>query len=327
MRFFLSDLSWIPGFMSEDLVMQRIVFLDRSTVEATFRAPAFDHSWIDHDFTPAEETVARLEGATIAITNKVRIGEAELALLPDLRMIAVAATGMDILDLEACRRRNITVSNVTNYASAAVAEHTFALILALSKNLIGWREDVLAKKWHRSKIFCLTGRPVRSLENATLGLIGYGSIAREVERLGRAFGMQVLIAERRGHPVREGRRAFEDVLSRSDVLSLHAPLDEHTKHLIGEAELRAMKPSALLINTARGALIEEQAVLRALDNRWIAGVALDVLQTEPPRDTPLLEATRDDLLVTPHVAWRSTAAQQALADQIVDAMERFATTV
>jgi glycerate dehydrogenase len=304
--------------------MQRIVFLDRSTVDATFRTPSFPHSWIDHDFTSAEETVPRLAEATIAITNKVRLREAELKELPRLRMIAVAATGLDILDLDACRRRRILVSNVRDYAAVAVAEHAFALILALSKSLLGWRNDVLAGAWNRARIFCLTGRPVRSLEGATLGLVGYGSIAHEMARIGRAFGMQIWIAERRGRSPREGRRSFDDVLRGADVLSLHAPLDDETRGMIGEAELRAMKPNALLINTARGALVEEQAVLRALEEGRIAGAAFDVLRVEPPVDgNPLLDVVRDDLIVTPHVAWRSSSAQQALADQLVDAMEGF----
>src|SRR5687767_5129411 len=169
--------------------MQRIVFLDRSTVDAVFRAPSFEHTWIDHGFTPASQTVERLRGATIAITNKIRIGDAELEALPELRMIAIAATGTDVVDLESCKRRGIAVSNVRDYAATAVAEHTFALILSLAKSVIGWRADVLSGGWSRSPIFCLTGRPVRSLFGSTLGVVGYGSIAREVARLGSSFGM------------------------------------------------------------------------------------------------------------------------------------------
>ena len=302
--------------------MQRIVFLDRATVDAAFRTPRFEHTFIEHDFTEPHQTVERLQGATVAITNKVRIGEDQLRLLPELRMIAIAATGTDVVDLEACRRRGIAVSNVRDYAVVSVAEHVFGLILALSKSLIGWRRDVLAGEWGRARIFCLTHRKVRSLEGSTLGIVGYGGIGREVARLGSAFRMEVLVAEHRNKPPREGRMTFEEVLARADVLSLHAPLTEETRHLIGAAELASMKPSALLINSARGALIDERAVLRALERGAIAGAALDVLSVEPPADNPLL-VERDDLLVTPHVAWRSDAAQQALADQVVEAIEGF----
>jgi glycerate dehydrogenase len=215
--------------------MQRIVFLDRSTVDATFRTPSFPHSWVDHPFTAQEETVSRLSGASIAITNKVRLGEAELLQLPDLKLIAIAATGTDVVDLEACRRRKIAVSNVRDYAAVAVAEHTLALILALSKSVLGWHQDVLRGEWARAKIFCLTGRPVRALAGCTLGIVGYGGIGAEVARLGASFRMEVMIAERRHRPPREGRTPFEEVLARADVLTLHAPLSEETRHLIGEA--------------------------------------------------------------------------------------------
>jgi glycerate dehydrogenase len=302
--------------------MQRIVFLDRATLDASFRPLSFPHTWVDYDFTEPQETVLHLRNATIAITNKVPIREAELRELPELHLIAIAATGTDMIDLDACRARGVTVTNVRDYGASSVAEHVFALMLALSKNVIGWRDDVLAGEWSRSKIFCLTHRKVTSLAGATLGIVGYGSIAREVARIGAAFQMSVLIAERRGAELREGRVPFEQVLERADILTLHTPLSDETRGLIGDAELARMKPTAFLINTARGALIDEPALLRALVQRRIAGAALDVLESEPPRETPLL-VKRDDLIVTPHVGWRSDAAQQALADQIVEAIEGF----
>lgn len=303
--------------------MERIVFLDKATVDAELRSPAFEHEWVSYDFTRPEETEARLKEATIAITNKVRIGEAELDAAPSLRMIAVAATGLNVVDLDVCKKRGVRVTNARDYATSAVAEHTFSLILALAKDLFGFASDVRAGEWRRSPVFCLTRRKVRSLEGSVLGIVGYGDSGRAVATRAKCFGMEVLVAERRGHPTREGRIPFDEVLSRADVLTLHAPLTEETENLIGEEELAAMKPSALLINTARGALVDERALLRALNTGAIGGAAVDVLRVEPPQDDPLLEEATERLIVTPHVAWRSDRAQKCLADQIVEAMESF----
>lgn len=306
--------------------MERIVFLDRASVRATLRPPAFAHSWVDHPATAPSETEARLAGATIAVVNKVRLPGELLARLPDLRLVACAATGTDNIDLAWCRDHRLAVTNIQGYAVSAVPEHVLMLMLALRRRLLSYRADVAAGRWQVAPSFCFFDHPIRDLAGATLGLLGRGALGRAVERLATALGMRVLWGERQGaRQVRDGYVEFGELLARADVLSLHCPLTPETKGLLGQAELRAMKRDALLINTARGGLVDEAALARALREGWIAGAGLDVLSQEPPRDgNPLLELDLPNLIVTPHVAWASEQAMQTLADQLVDAIEAFA---
>jgi glycerate dehydrogenase len=209
-----------------------------------------------------------------------------------------------------------------------VPEHVMALLLALSRNLIAWRETVLAGCWQRSEQFCLFDHPIRDLHGATLGLVGAGSLGNGVARLAEAFGMRVLRAERRGAAtVRPGYTAFAEVLATADAISLHCPLNDNTRGLIGEAELRAMKRSVLLINTARGGIVDEVALIQALREGWIAGAGFDVVTAEPPPDDhPMLDPqllALPNFLLTPHVAWASRPAMQSLADQLIDNIEAF----
>lgn len=308
--------------------MHRIVHLEANSLIAELRRPAFAHAWVSHEKTAAEEVSGRLAGATIAITNKVPIRAADIAALPDLQMIAVSATGANNVDLDACRARGIVVSNIRGYAVHTVPEHVLSMMLALSRNLFAWRETIQAGGWQQAEQFCLFDHPIRDLHGATLGLIGSGSLGNGVAQLAEAFGMRVLRAERKGEPgPRPGYVAFEDVLAAADVISIHCPLTEQTRHLIGEAELRAMKPSALLINTARGGIVDESALARALREGWIAGAGFDVLSGEPPADDQPLLAPEllalPNFLLTPHVAWSSRPAMQALADQLIDNIEAF----
>jgi glycerate dehydrogenase len=307
--------------------MHRIVFLDRATVEAKFRAPRFAHEWRDYDRTRPEEVRPRLERATIAISNKVRLEREVLADLPDLAHIAVAATGIDNVDLAFCRERGIVVSNIRDYAVNAVPEHALMLMLALRRNLVAYREDVLDGAWSRSTTFCLFTHPISDLFGARLGILGWGVLGRATARLAEAFGMEVAIAERKGASiVRPGRKPFSAVLEESDVVSLHAPLNEETRRMIGANELAEMKPEAVLINTARGGLVDERALREALLAGRIAGLGFDVLEREPPpKDSILLEiAGLPNVIVTPHIGWASRGAMQALADQLVDNLEAFA---
>ncbi|MBC7859500.1 MAG: D-2-hydroxyacid dehydrogenase [Burkholderiaceae bacterium] len=303
-----------------------IVFLDRDSLVAKLRAPAFPHTWRDYPTTSAADVVARLREASIAVVNKVRLGEAELAQLPQLKMIAVAATGTDIVDLEACRRRGIVVSNIRNYATASLPEHGMALILALRRNLLAYRADIEAGRWQQSAHFCLLDHPIRDLCGSRLGLVGYGTLGRAMGRLGRAFGMEVCVHTR--SPVADPdvtQVGFDELLETSDVLSLHLPLSAQTRHLIGAPQLARMKPSALLINTARGGLVDEAALAHALSNGVIGGAGFDVLTSEPPpADNVLLNLRLPNFILTPHVAWASGAAMQTLADQLVDNLEAFA---
>jgi glycerate dehydrogenase len=304
--------------------MERIVFLERNTIQANFRRPRFDHEWIEHGETLSAQVGGRLRGATIVISNKLPLREAELSQLPDLKLIAIAATGSDNIDLDYCRAHGIAVSNTRGYAVNSVPEHVLMMILALRRNLLAYREDVQNGKWNLSNQFCLLTYPLHDISGSTLGIIGYGSIGKAMARLGKSVGMQVLISEHKNAAIREGRTSFEDTLRQSDVLSLHCPLTEQTRDLIGRAEFAMMKRHALLINTARGGLVEDAALIEALQNGSIAGAGYDALREEPPRQgSLLLDLNLPNFIVTPHVAWASIEAVQALADQVIDNLEAF----
>jgi len=305
--------------------METIVFLERDTIRAELRPPAFEHLWLDYGATRPEEVLERLRDATVAVVNKLPLRADALARLPRLRLIAVAATGTDNIDLEFCRRRGVAVSNVTGYARHTLPEHVLMLALALRRNLLGYRDDVRAGLWQRAQQFCLHTREIHDLHGSTFGVVGRGTLGRGVERLASAFGARVLVAERRGaRDVREGRTPFEEVLGRSDTLSLHVPLNEETRGLVGREEIELMKPTAVLINCARGGVVDEEALASALKEGRIAGAGVDVLSAEPPREgNPLLAPDLPNLIVTPHVAWAGREAQQALADQLIANIEAF----
>ena len=309
--------------------MLRIVNLDSDSLIAEMRRPSGAHEWCEYPLTAPGDVVTRLQGATIAITNKVLISAAAVDALPDLKMIAVSATGTNCVDLAACRRRGIVVSNIRGYAVHTVPEHVFSLLLALSRNLLAWRQTIQDGGWQKSAQFCLFDHPIRDLHGATLGLVGGGSLGAGVARLAEAFGMRVLLAERKGATaLRPGYTPFDEVLRAADAISLHCPLTAETTGLIGENELRRMKRSALLINTARGGLVDEAALVAALQQGWIAGAGFDVLTVEPPTEgNPLLAPellALPNFLLTPHVAWASRPAMQSLADQLIDNIEAFA---
>lgn len=302
-----------------------IVFLDRASLLAELRIPDFDHVWVERPDTAADEVADAVWRASMIITNKVPITRALLDASPKLRLVAVAATGIDQVDLEACRERGIAVCNIRGYAEHAVPEHVFMLLLALRRNLAAWRRSLRQGAWQRAEQFCLFDHEIHDLAGSTLGLIGHGSIGAGVERLARAFGMEVLIAERKGATtLRPGRVAFDEVLARADQISLHVPLDDGTRDLIGAREFALMKKNVVLINAARGGIVNEADLLRALKSRRIAGAGFDVLALEPPRDGhPLLDLDLPNFLLTPHVAWSSREAMQRLADQLIDNLEAF----
>ena len=307
-------------------MQHRVVFLDRDSLRARVRRPASADTYVEHAATSANEVVARLHGATVAITNKVPLREADLAQLPDLRMIAVAATGYDVIDVDYCRRRGIAVANIRNYAVHTVPEHAFALILALRRSLLAYRADVLAGVWQRSTQFCFFTHEIGDLHGSVLGIVGEGALGRGLARIGEAFGMKCVFAD---HSAREATdlefMPLPDLLASADVISLHCPLTPASRNLIGEKELRSMQRHALLINTARGGLVDEAALVRALEEGWIGGAGFDVLTIEPPRDgNPLLDLDRPDFILTPHVAWASSGAMQFLADQLIDNVDRWA---
>jgi len=304
---------------------RRIVFLDRESLIADMRAPSFAHDWIDHDQTAPAEVVARIQGADIVIVNKVKLSAETLALAPSVKMIAVSATGTDNVDLAYCRAHGIVVSNIRGYAVHTVPEHAFMMMLALRRNLLGWREDVRAGLWQKADQFCLFTRPINDLYGSTLGIVGHGSLGNGMKKLAEAFGMQVLIAERKGAATtRAGHTPFDSLLAEADVISLHTPLTAETRHMIGAREFGLMKPSAILINAARGNLVDEAALVEALKSGRIAGAGFDVLSIEPPREgNPLLDLDLPNFILTPHVAWGSREAMQTLADQLVDNIDAF----
>jgi glycerate dehydrogenase len=305
--------------------MERVVFLDRKTIRVPVRPPRFAHEWHEYDTSRKEDVPARLRDATIAITNKVPLRAAELAGLRSLRLIAVAATGVDVVDLDYCRQAGITVCNVPHYAVHSVPEHVFLLILSLRKNLVNLRSALQAGMWEKSGMFSLLDYPLHDIAGSTLGIIGYGELGRAVEKRARAFEMNVLIAERKHAPhIRPGRTAFEEVLAQSDVVTVHCPLTPATRQLIGSTELTRMKPTALLINAARGGIVDEEALANALRYKLLGGAGLDVLRDEPPPpDHPLMKLSLPNLIITPHVGWASVEAVTTLAEKVIQNMEFF----
>jgi glycerate dehydrogenase len=310
--------------------MHKIVFLDRDSLIATVRPPAFDHEWQDHGATAPGEVVERLRGASVAVTNKVPLRAAEIAQLPDLKLVAVAATGTDNVDLAACRERGIAVCNIRDYSLVSVPEHCFALMLAVRRNLMAYAADVAAGRWQQSTRFCLLDHPIRDLAGSRLGIVGYGALGRRVAQIGRAFGMEIAVTSRspvhdRNVPWTPVQLPLRALLATADVISLHLPLTDQTRHMIGAAELASMKRSAILINTARGGLVDEAALAEALKNGVIAGAGFDVLSKEPPApDNPLLNLNLPNFVLTPHVAWASSGAMQTLADMLVDNIDAWA---
>jgi len=304
---------------------RKIVFLERNTFNVPFRRPSFEHEWIEFGETALDQVVERLDQASIAICNKLQLRAEALSQLPELRLIAVAATGVDNVDLAYCRSHNIAVCNTRGYAVNSLPEHALMLMLALRRNLIAYRNDVKAGRWHEARQFCLLDHPIGDLKRTTLGIVGFGTLGRSMAQLGRAIGMEVIVAERKNAvAVRADRVSFDDVLRSSDVISLHCPLTDETSNLIGAEELQQMKPGAILINTARGGLIDDHALLEALQSGRLAGAGIDVLRNEPPRDgNQLLDVDLPNLIVTPHNAWASRQAMQTLADQLIDNLEGF----
>lgn len=277
-------------------------------------------AWRLYDRTLPAQVIERLQGVEVAVTNKVVIDAAAMASLPALKLICVSATGTNNVDLQAARQHGVVVCNVRDYAAASLAQHVIALLLGLATRWHEYAQDVRDGEWSRSPMFCLMHRPVMELAGKTLGIIGYGVLGREVARLAEAFGMTVLVSAslRSGVAAQADRVPLKTLLQQSDVVSLHCPLDAGTQHLVNDEFLAAMKPGALLINTARGGLVDEGALKRALLGGRLGGAALDVFSVEPPpADHPLLDPAIPNLIITPHNAWVSRECRQRLLDGVV----------
>jgi len=293
--------------------------LDRGGLEASL--PRWDwHAWTD-----GPDIACRIGDADVVITNKCRLDRSVLSGAARLRLVAVAATGTNNIDLEAARAARVTVCNIRDYCNEAVAQHTMTLMLNLLTGQPWYRDRVRHGDWSASRQFCLQDRPIREARGLDFGVIGYGGLGRAVASKAAALGLNILVAERKGRPLRAGRRAFEEVLQRADVLSIHCPLTAATQNLLGPGELRLMKRGAILINTARGGIVDEQALADSLRAGIIGGAGVDTLSVEPPPpDHPLLATDIPNLLVTPHNAWASRSARQAALDQLAAIVTGFA---
>jgi glycerate dehydrogenase len=306
----------------------RIVMLDRGSLPAdvTLRPPSFAHELAVFESTTPDQMASRIADADIVITNKAPVRAAALASAPRLRLIAIAATGYDVVDVAACAAQGIAVSNVRNYAVNTVPEHTFALIFALRRSIVAYRQSVADGAWQQSGQFCYFDFPINDLAGSTLGIIGDGSLGQAVAAIGKSLGMRVLFSTYKGvagmGPL---YTPFEDVLRRSDVITLHCPLMPATRNMIGSPEFALMERRPLLINTARGGLVDEHALVDALTAGRIAGAGFDVVTTEPPpADHPFMRALAlPNFILTPHVAWASREAIQGLADQLTENIELF----
>lgn len=310
----------------------KIVFLDSTAVppHLPIPRPDFAHEWIEYEYTTPEQTVERMKDADIAVTSKVIFSREVMQQLPKLKLIAVTATGTNNIDLIAAKDLGIAVKNVTGYSSVTVPEHVIGFIFAFKHSLMGWHKDQLEGRWGQSKQFCYFDYPITDVRNSTLGIIGKGCIGSEVGRLATALGMKVLYAEHRhATACREGYTPFEEVLKQADVVTLHCPLTETTTNLINQETLSLFKPGAFLINTGRGPLVDETALLEALQGGRLGGAALDVLVKEPPvADHPLIVAakTMPNLIITPHIAWASDSAVSTLVNKVRSNIEEFVKT-
>lgn len=309
--------------------MLNIVFLDSTAIPKHIPIPTLDfpHNWIEYEHTSAEQLIERMQDVDIAVTSKVVFSREVMKQLPKLKLIAITATGTNNVDLVAAKELGVAVKNVSGYSSTTVPEHVLGFIFALKHSLTSWYRDQLSAKWTSSKQFCYFDYPITDVRSSVLGIVGKGSLGSEVGRLATALGMQVIYAERPdATEIREGYTAFVDVLKQADILTLHCPLTETTQNLINIQTLALMKKGALLINTGRGPLVDEQALVDALKSGHLGGAAVDVLVKEPPeKDNSIIQAAMElpNLIVTPHIAWASDSAVTTLVNKVKQNIEDF----
>lgn len=309
----------------------KAVFLDAETLGSDVDLAPM-HAAADltlHGTTAPEQVAERIRDAEAVITNKVVLSDEHFAAAPRLRVIVVTATGVNNIDLKAAEARGIRVVNAIRYARPVLVQHTFSLILALAGRLVDYVQDVREGWWQKSPMFCRMDHPIIELEGRMLVVLGYGDLGQGVARLGQAFGMDVRVAARPGQSPGEvdgfPREPLADLLPVADVLSVHCLLSDDTRDLIDSQALQSMKDSALLVNTSRGGIVNEQALADALRQGEIAGAGVDVLTQEPPVEgNPLLADELPNLLVTPHCAWASQEARQRMVQQSADNLSQFA---
>lgn len=299
----------------------RAVFLDHSSLDlGDLELSSLSSCFADLQLYPHStqaQTIERLQGAHVAISNKVPLNAEVFAACPELKLVLVAATGTNPIDLTAARAHGVSVCNCQGYGTPSVAQHTLMLLLALATRLSDYQQDIRAGRWQQAQQFCLLDHPIIELHGKTLGLLGHGELGGAVAKLAEAFGMRVLLGQLPGRPARADRLPLDELLPQIDALTLHCPLNNDTLNMIGARELNLMKPTAFLINTARGGLINEQALADALRAGHLGGAATDVLTQEPPKDgNPLLAADIPRLIITPHSAWGSREARQRIVGQL-----------
>ncbi len=304
----------------------RSVFLDRDSVDRG----DLDFSALDkllpgmssHGGTPGSLTAERIGDAEVVITNKVVIDEDVLEACANVQLVLVAATGTNNVALEAAARRGIAVCNARDYATSSVAQHVFALLLGLARNTESYARAVREGRWNESAFFCLLDFPIIDLQDRTLGIVGFGNLGRAVARIGEAFGMKIIVAARPGTEATRDRLGLDEFLAQCDVVSLHCPLTPKTRNLIDADALAKMKTDAIVINTARGGIVDETALADALKAGRIGGAGFDVLCVEPPDgSSPLMAGDVPNLIVTPHNAWASRRCRQRLVDQMTEIVE------
>jgi len=299
----------------------RGVFLDLGTVsngdlDTSVLAEALPGLAI-HEQTPQDEVAARIAGQEVVLLNKCRITREMMAANPQLRLIALTATGVDNVDVAAAREAGIAVANLRDYCTPSVVQHVFAMLLSLTHHLQAYDRFTRSGEWGRARQFSVFPYPIRELRGRRMGIVGYGALGRGVAAMAEAFGMQVLVAGRPGGGAQPGRVDLPDLLPGVDVLSLHCPLTPATRGLIGRAEIALMKRDAVIINTARGALVDADALAGALREGRIGGAGIDVLEQEPPVDgSPLLDPSIPNLIVTPHTAWAARESRQRCLDEL-----------
>lgn len=308
--------------------LPKVTYLDRdglpSTVQLSLKTKEYD--WLCYPNTKAEDIIERSAGATVLVINKVPVSRATLEACPSIKHIAVSATGYNVVDLQACKDHGVSVSNTPSYATTTVPEHVMMLSLCLRRQMLTYRQLVLNGEWANSDTFCLFDTPIEDLNAATFGVLGFGELGRATAKLAHAMGMRV-IAHSRSQAQSDFAThvSFEDLLAQSDILSIHTSLNPDTSNIISHEELKAMKQSAVLINTARGGVVDEQAAADAIKSGAIAGLGFDVLTQEPPvNGNPLLEiAEQPNVIISPHNAWASVSAAQTLGDILMSNIHGF----
>lgn len=314
--------------MKENLHTKRIVYLDRAGLPERFKiaAPKLKHEWIDYSMSRPDQVIERCQGADVIVTNKVNINEQTLLACPSVRHVAVSATGYNIVDTQACHRLGVSVSNIPSYSATTVSEHVLTSMLSLRRSLNSYRNSVINGEWQKSDAFCLFGKPINDIAGSTFGVIGFGELGQATAAKASALGLKVVFTSRKQYssPFAE-QISLEQLIEQSDVISVHCSLNDDSKNMIGLSQLKRMKNDCILINTARGGIVNEHDVTLAIQQQLIGGIAFDVLLNEPPNnDSPLLAiAHQENVILTPHIAWASEQAMQSLANVLAANVDAF----